>query len=157
LQKAAEFDWAVVTRRVEDFYLSVLDRVHHQSGRSLAKEPIEAPEFAVIFDMDGVLLDSEPLHLQALNQVLAPLGYQATAAENEEFFGLTSEECWRVIMKRYRLPGELDDYLAQYDKAVLRVLQQPVTSDARRCRADRARSTPRLASRACFGFQEVMG
>jgi hypothetical protein len=44
--------------------------------------------------MDGVLVDSEPLHLQALNEVLAPLGHQATAAENEQFLGWTSEECW---------------------------------------------------------------
>jgi HAD superfamily hydrolase (TIGR01509 family) len=87
---------------------------------------IQIDRFAVIFDMDGVLLDSEPLHLRALNEVLAPLGYQATAAENQEFFGLTSEECWRVIMRRYALPGQLDDYLVQYDEAVLHALRQPI-------------------------------
>jgi HAD superfamily hydrolase (TIGR01509 family) len=77
--------------------------------------------------MDGVLVDSEPLHLQALNQVLAPLGHHATAAENEQFWGMTSEECWRVIMRRYRLRGSLDDYLSRYDESVLRVLEQPLT------------------------------
>jgi phosphatidylinositol alpha-mannosyltransferase len=126
LRRASEFDWSVVTRRVEDYYLSVLDRARERHWATAVGHPGDAFELALIFDMDGVLLDSEPLHLQALNQVLAPLGFHATAAENEDFFGLTSEECWRVIMKRYCLPGERDNYLAQYDKAVLRVLQQPV-------------------------------
>jgi HAD superfamily hydrolase (TIGR01509 family) len=94
---------------------------------TLGRRGTPASELAIIFDMDGVLLDSEPLHLQALNEVLAPLGHRATAAEDRQFFGLTNEECWRVIMRRYALPGRLDDYLARYDEAVLRVLQQPVT------------------------------
>ncbi|HEX8966663.1 MAG TPA: HAD-IA family hydrolase, partial [Chloroflexota bacterium] len=83
---------------------------------------------AVIFDMDGVLLDSEPLHLQALNEVLAPLGYRTTAAESEQLVGLTSEECWQAIVRRYSLPGDLADYLASYDEAVLRVLRQPIVA-----------------------------
>ena len=81
---------------------------------------------AVIFDMDGVLIDSEPLHLEALNQVLAPLGHQATAAENEQFWGMTSQECWQVLTDRYALTGNLADYLSQYDECLLRILQRPV-------------------------------
>jgi phosphoglycolate phosphatase-like HAD superfamily hydrolase len=84
-------------------------------------------EHAVTFDMDGVLLDSEPLHLRVLNEVLAPLGYRATAAENEQFFGLTTEECWRALTTRYDLPGGLEDYLAQYDETALHQLRQPIT------------------------------
>ena len=30
---------------------------------------------AVVFDFDGVIANSEPLHLRALQRVLAPLGY----------------------------------------------------------------------------------
>jgi HAD superfamily hydrolase (TIGR01509 family) len=82
---------------------------------------------AIIFDMDSVLLDSEPLHLQALNQVLAPLGYWATAAQNQQFYGLTNEGCWRILVQRYGLLGRLDDYLARYDEAVLRLLERPLT------------------------------
>jgi phosphatidylinositol alpha-mannosyltransferase len=124
LRRAAEFDWSVVTRRVEAYYLAILDQVLHRQERISVTTPSDR---AVIFDMDGVLLDSEPLYLRALNQVLAPLGHQATAAENEQFWGMTSEECWRVIMQRYRLRGRLHDYLSRYDECVLRVLEQPIT------------------------------
>ena len=135
LRRAAEFDWSVVTRRVEAYYLAVLDRVLQRSAVSIDLHRPSSKRLqvtmlsdrAVIFDMDGGLVDSEPLHLQALNQVLAPLGHQATAAENEQFWGMTSEECWRVIMQRYGLRGSLHDRLSRYDESVLRVLDQPIT------------------------------
>jgi beta-phosphoglucomutase-like phosphatase (HAD superfamily) len=99
---------------------------HNDKGLS-ARTRSNHSELAVVFDMDGVLLDSEPLHLQALNEVLAPLGHQATAAENEQFLGWTSEECWRVLIERYDLPADrLQQYLARYDECLLHILQRPV-------------------------------
>ena len=38
---------------------------------------------AVVFDFDGVIADSEPLHLRALQEVLAPLGL---AVERDEYY-----------------------------------------------------------------------
>ena len=38
---------------------------------------------AIVFDFDGVIADSEPLHLRALQQVLAPLGIEV---EREEYY-----------------------------------------------------------------------
>ena len=36
----------------------------------------------VVFDLDGVLLDSEPLHCRAIREVLSPLG---VVFEDEEY------------------------------------------------------------------------
>ncbi len=65
---------------------------------------------AVIFDMDGVLVDSEPMHVEAMREVLRPYGVPYTDEENEQFFGFTDLEVFRILRERHgRLPdpGEL--------------------------------------------------
>ncbi len=52
---------------------------------------------AVIFDMDGVLVDSEPMHVEAMRRVLAPHGIEYTDADNERFFGFTDPEVFAVL------------------------------------------------------------
>ena len=60
---------------------------------------------AVIFDMDGVLVDSEPMHLDAMREVLRPYGVPYTDEENEQFFGFTDLEVFRILRERHgRLP-----------------------------------------------------
>ena len=44
---------------------------------------------AVIFDMDGVLVDSEPLHLRTTNEVLARRGAHLDDATYATFIGMT--------------------------------------------------------------------
>ena len=41
---------------------------------------------AVIFDFDGVLVDSEPFHQAAINAVLAPLGLELSQEEYEDHY-----------------------------------------------------------------------
>lgn len=81
---------------------------------------------AVIFDMDGVLLDSEPLHYQALNEVLGRAGHQLTAHEYEAYIGTTLEETWRRLIERFDLPERLEVYAARYDEAVVAILRGPL-------------------------------
>jgi HAD superfamily hydrolase (TIGR01509 family) len=71
---------------------------------------------AVIFDMDGVLVDSEPMHLDAMREVLRPYGVPYTDEENEQFFGFTDLEVFRILRERHgRLPDarELADRRAE--------------------------------------------
>src|SRR3712207_7766152 len=42
---------------------------------------------SVIFDLDGVLLDSEPLYLRATNEVLAREGKYLSSEENARYIG----------------------------------------------------------------------
>src|SRR5262245_54334723 len=63
-------------------YVNGMQSVHPRrtAGRgchTMDTEPRMPPPYAaVIFDMDGVLVDTEPLHLRALNQVLARGGFR---------------------------------------------------------------------------------
>jgi beta-phosphoglucomutase len=57
---------------------------------------------AVIFDCDGVLADTEPLHLQVFNQVLAPLGITITpAAYAAHYLGSDDREAFRCALTRH--------------------------------------------------------
>ena len=80
---------------------------------------------AVIFDMDGVLIDSEPLHFAVLSDLLARAGHTLTRAENEQFIGTTSEAMFSTLITRHGLSGTVDEYIARYDEALLRVLREP--------------------------------
>jgi len=74
--------------------------------------------------MDGVLIDSEPLHFTVANEVLADYG-GLSREENEAFIGTTTEFFWDTLIPRRGLPGTRSFYEARYDEAVLRILRQP--------------------------------
>ncbi|MBP1634462.1 MAG: HAD-superfamily hydrolase, subfamily variant 3 [Acidobacteria bacterium] len=74
---------------------------------------------AVIFDMDGVLLDSEPVHYDATCALLAERGIAYTPAAGEEFFGCTDRDVFRVLKARYGLPEDEDALIAGWIGHVL--------------------------------------
>ncbi len=53
--------------------------------------PPTHPARAIVFDMDGVVLDSPPMHLHSWQQTLAPLGVELTAADHYPLEGLPTE------------------------------------------------------------------
>lgn len=59
---------------------------------------------AVIFDMDGVLIDSEPFHLVVNEKIFANLGIVLSEGEYQRFIGTTHKDMWSTIKKKYGLP-----------------------------------------------------
>jgi HAD superfamily hydrolase (TIGR01509 family) len=58
----------------------------------------------VIFDMDGVLIDSEPRHYDSTIKYLnGELGLAYNQEENREFLGRSDEYMFRVLQQRYQL------------------------------------------------------
>ena len=51
---------------------------------------------AILFDMDGVLIDSEPLFLDAINRIIVEEGQSPISEpENEEYLiGTTVNQTW---------------------------------------------------------------
>jgi beta-phosphoglucomutase len=59
---------------------------------------------AVIFDFDGVLVDSEQIHHKAFNRVLTKFHYQLSSREYyDRFLGLSDEELLRIVDKERNL------------------------------------------------------
>jgi HAD superfamily hydrolase (TIGR01509 family) len=81
----------------------------------------------IIFDCDGVLVDSEPLSMEVDRDILAENGVVMTVAEvGAQFIGLTFEAFIERIESDYRikLPGDVSDdknrrLLALYEKKLM--------------------------------------
>jgi len=56
---------------------------------------------AVILDMDGVVLDSMPVHLRSWQETLAPLGIRLTAAELYPLEGMPTEATAQLLTERF--------------------------------------------------------
>jgi HAD superfamily hydrolase (TIGR01509 family) len=81
---------------------------------------------AVVFDLDGVLWDGEPLYREAFNVVLRPLGHEVTVPEYDQIIGSSVEAAWEWVIGRFELTGPPEQFHADYDAAVLDLLSQPV-------------------------------
>ena len=58
---------------------------------------------AIVFDFDGVIADSEPLHLRALQGVLAPLGMSVGREEYDaRYLGYDDVGAFQAIGRRSR-------------------------------------------------------
>jgi HAD superfamily hydrolase (TIGR01509 family) len=68
---------------------------------------------AVIFDMDGVLVDSEPLHYESTVRVLADVGVPFTARENDQFVGWTDFAMFERLVARHGLSVTPEDLAAR--------------------------------------------
>lgn len=69
---------------------------------------------AVVFDCDGVLVDSEPLAAEAWRRVLAEHGYALTDDDVEYCRGLTVADMYPYLATRADLPS-FEDLLAEVD------------------------------------------
>jgi HAD superfamily hydrolase (TIGR01509 family) len=61
---------------------------------------------AVIFDMDGVLVNSEPLHFSVEKVIFRELGVDVSAEEHHALVGMSPLEIWQVLKQRHDLPDE---------------------------------------------------
>lgn len=63
---------------------------------------------AVLFDMDGVLIDAREWHYEALNEVLKIFGYEITRAMHEDRFdGLSTSKKLEMLTKEVGLPQHI--------------------------------------------------
>jgi HAD superfamily hydrolase (TIGR01509 family) len=80
---------------------------------------------AVVFDMDGVLVDSEPAFFDAVNVVLAEEGRSIDWERYRRLLGTSVGVTWREIITMLGIRGELSDYLRRYDDVLLDCLRRP--------------------------------
>jgi beta-phosphoglucomutase len=82
---------------------------------------------AVIFDMDGVIVDSEPVHQRVERAIFTELGLPVTPEEHETYLGRSSPDMFAEIARRHPLrwqaqglsvPQAVDLERRRYDEAI---------------------------------------
>lgn len=74
---------------------------------------------AVIFDMDGVLLNSEPLHYEAVRIILAEQGVDFPLEDYLRYLGTTLTSTWDDLCERYPISMPFEQFEARYNTDVL--------------------------------------
>lgn len=98
-----------------------------QSG-VLIQELLPVKIAAVIFDMDGVVTDSEPLFAEAIDAVLCDYGLTMSQQDHLEIMGSSIDYTWNYLLAKHSLDGSLEQWKARYDIAVSSILGQKATS-----------------------------
>lgn len=108
----------------------------------------------IVFDVDGVLVDSEPLHAWAWRQVLERHGIQVTPEELDRFIGIPCSVMLQYFQKKEgsRLPDTaIGEKQALFDRVMAERLK-PVEGVPRLVRALHSRGIPlAAASNSPFG------
>jgi beta-phosphoglucomutase-like phosphatase (HAD superfamily) len=71
---------------------------------------------AVIFDLDGVIIDSEPIHLEVLNEICRQWGKPHTMNDYAQYQGRTDIEIWGMVKKRYNAEFDVEEMVRFYNK-----------------------------------------
>lgn len=86
----------------------------------------QRPRFgAVVFDMDGVLTDSEPAFFAAVNDILALYGTSTDLEEYAGFIGSATPAMWSSMIALKQLPATLDEIIEAYEGPLMRRLREP--------------------------------
>jgi beta-phosphoglucomutase family hydrolase len=83
---------------------------------------------AVIFDMDGVLIDSQPLHYAADVAVLRNAGYMATTECVAECAGMATLERFRKYRTRFNLTFNMKEILDEQKQILMRNFEKALNS-----------------------------
>ena len=66
---------------------------------------------AVIFDMDGVIIDSEPIHFEVDMQTMKDFGCSISKEELNKYVGTTNEYMYSDIKNTYKINKPLDEII----------------------------------------------
>jgi HAD superfamily hydrolase (TIGR01509 family) len=98
---------------------------------------------AVIFDMDGVLVDGEPLHFEAVNELMAEEGASITLEQYKPYMGTRAG--WTEMVRDFGLSQPYEHYSARYRELILaryRERSEPLPGALELVRGIRRRGLP---------------
>lgn len=80
---------------------------------------ITIPPFeAVIFDMDGVLVNSEPFYVEVEQANFKKLGLAITEDEHKTYQGTATDRMWEIIKKKHGIKQTIDELVKMTNSVV---------------------------------------
>ena len=65
----------------------------------------------VIFDMDGVIIDSEPIHLETQDRLFHTYDISLTPSEYQSYIGRSSKNMWQELIEKFSLSVTVEEVL----------------------------------------------
>ena len=84
---------------------------------------------AVIFDMDGVIVDSEPYHDQSFLEVWKEMGYgDCHGMHFPDFYGRSDRVLWETFIEKHHPPQPIEELLGLREERLVQLLRdkQPI-------------------------------
>lgn len=65
----------------------------------------------ILFDMDGVILDSEPHHIQVERQMFERLNLNISTEDHLRFIGMSIKKTWEILKKKHDLDLKITEIM----------------------------------------------
>jgi beta-phosphoglucomutase family hydrolase len=79
---------------------------------------------AVIFDLDGVIVESEDAHIEAEKRAYRKYGLTISAEELHRYTGTTAKAMFTELIAKYKLKTSFEEINSQKEKILLELLEQ---------------------------------
>jgi HAD superfamily hydrolase (TIGR01509 family) len=79
---------------------------------------------AVIFDMDGVIVDSEPIHIEIDKKVLKICGINADDEMLRPYIGVSNPDMWKDLKEKHDLPLSVDELIKLQNEIKIKVFSE---------------------------------
>ena len=80
---------------------------------------------AVIFDLDGVIVDSEPVHQAIEKKLFHELKINVSKSFHQTLVGMNEENLWRKVLTAYGIDADLSDIVKRKRTYLRTYLQKP--------------------------------
>lgn len=78
---------------------------------------------AVIFDLDGVIINSEPIYYEANQQLFNQLSINVSEEEYQRFIGKTGKDVWSYLKSKHNIDIPLGELILMENEYFIRLLR----------------------------------
>lgn len=82
----------------------------------------------IIFDMDGVLIDSEPVYLEINLKMFSELGIEMDDDDYKALVGMPSLPMWTMLKKKYNFDKDVNEIILSEKNKMIEILDSGIIS-----------------------------